>query len=185
MTILVLGPSKWKRGYTPIIPPWVRDRVPEGWAIGHSGQPSPLGIRAAVARDLQVQEGAKATFMEDHLRLSGEKHTSLFTRLMREEAIDQYFLFWPYGSQRSGLDVEIGFLLLKMDQREKLDIVLFVEAGERIAGRVENGLFISREATRRTHYYEDLIAFGASLVEWDDYGILWSSLMSYGRKSLR
>ena len=185
MTILVLGPSKWKRGHTPAIPSWVRYKVPEGWPISRSGQPSPLGIRAAVARDLQEQERAKATFMEAHSRLPGEKHTSLFTRLVREEAIDQYFLFWPYGSQRSGLDVEIGFLLLKMDQGEKLDIVLFVEAGERIAGRVENGLFVSREATRRTHYYEDLIAFGASLVEWDDYSILWSSLMSYGRKSLR
>jgi hypothetical protein len=138
-----------------------------------------------VARDLQEQEGAKATFMEAHSRLPGEKHTSLFTRLVQEEAIDQYFLFWPYGSQRSGLDVEIGFLLLKMDQGEELDIVLFVEAGTRAAGRVENGLFVSHEATRRTHYYEDLIAFGASLVEWDEYSILWSSLMSYGRKSLR
>lgn len=185
MTILILGPSKWRRGYSPAVPSWVRERVPEGWPVRTSGLPEPLAIRAAVTRELQERGEASATFMEQHNRLPGEKHTSLFSRIVREQRVNQYFLFWPYGAQRPGLDVEIGFLLLRMDQGEKLDIVLFVEAGQKVAGKVENGLFVSRESTRRTHYYEDLMEFGASLVEWEDHGILWSSLMSYGKESIR
>jgi hypothetical protein len=138
-----------------------------------------------VARDLEERESASATFMEGHERLPGEKNITKLNRIVRDLEVDRYVLFWPYGAQRPGLDVEIGSLLQRMDQGEELDITMFVEAGAKVAGRVEDGLFVSREATRRTHYYEDLLEFGASFVEWDTYETLWFSLMNYGRRSIR
>lgn len=176
MSILVLGPSKWKEGYAPAKPP----RVEPLYVEGISGPPpeltSPLAIRAGLVWFLREVEGVRATMMELHAPNQGETHTALFKRLCGEAKVDGYFVFWPYGAQRSGLDVELGFLLWQFEHGKSPDVRIFVETGDHGAARVEAGHLVPLETGSRTRYYEDLVRYGAALVEWSDYDDLLEAI---------
>jgi hypothetical protein len=87
--------------------------------------------------------------------------------------VNGYFVFWPFGAQRSGLDVEIGFLLALFAAGERPDVRIFVETGATAAAHVENGSLRIFERGHRTRYYEDLVTYGSSIIEWTDCGELW------------
>lgn len=84
-------------------------------------------------------------------------------------------MYWPYGAQRSGLDVEVGFLLDAFGRGQSPDVRLFIEAGKHAAGRILHGQLTFLESGRRTRYYEDLSEYGCPIVEWGSY----ESLLGY------
>ncbi|MCI4324034.1 MAG: hypothetical protein L3K03_08520 [Thermoplasmata archaeon] len=103
--------------------------------------------------------------------------------------MQDYFVYWPFGAARSGLDIEVGFLLEQMD-REKPEIegehvTVFYEddgatrraAGFRIGadGRMQ---FASLERTRRTHYYSDLVDLGGIAKDWENHGELVEEVLA-------
>ena len=180
MSILVLGPSKWRRGYRPGVPEWVAEFLPPGGRSSPKEGLSPLDVRRALVESLSPS-GSPATLMEMHQRGEGETHTGLFDRLVRELPVERFLLFWPYGSQRPGLDVELGFLLTRLNDRVPLDVRIFVESGARVAGRLVGGDFESTELGRRTHYYEDLVAYRCPVIEWEDYSVLFNAVLRHGR----
>ncbi len=180
MAVLVIGPSKWRARYRPILPAWIPRFFPEGWPTPGTRGPTPLDVRAALVGSL-VREGCEATMMELHQAEPGETHTALFQRLVRELPVERYLLYWPYGSQRAGLDVEIGFLLAKLEEGTPLDVRVLVEAGVHAAGRVARGAFVALELGRRTRYYQDLVEYRCPVVEWEDYQALWTSALQHGR----
>lgn len=179
MAILILGPSKWRRGYRPSLPEWVAEYLPERERPTRGRVLSPLGVRRALVSLLE-RAGCHATLMELHQRQAGETYTGLFHRLVRELPVDRFLLYWPYGSQRPGLDVELGFLLTRLEDGVSLDVRVLVEAGAKAAGKIGGGDFVSLEPGRRTHYYEDLIEYRCHVVEWEDYSALCNAILRHG-----
>jgi hypothetical protein len=180
MSILILGPSKWRARHHPTLPEWIPDFFPEGWSAQRTSGVTPLDVRAALV-GLLVRAGCEATMMEMHASRSGETHTGLFQRLVRELPVERFLLYWPYGSQRAGLDVEIGFLLAKLEEGLPLDIRVLVEAGAHAAGRLVGTEFEALELGRRTRYYQDLVEYRCRVVEWEDYHALWNTALQHGR----
>lgn len=176
MSILVLGPSRWKEGYTPVKLPPVEPLYVEGITGPAPEFNSPLAIRAELVWFLREVEGIRATMMELHAPKPGETHTALFKRLCEEAKVDGYFVFWPFGAQRSGLDVELGFLLWQFEHGRSPDVRVFIETGARAAARVEAGHLVALESGSRTRYYEDLVRYGASIVEWSDHDELLEAI---------
>lgn len=181
MSILVLGSSKWKAGYAPRHPPPIDPINLEGLTTAAIELSSPLAIRAAMAWYLREVMGVRATLMELHATKPKETHTSLFHRIVQERRVDGYFVFWPFGAQRAGLDVEIGFLLGQFAQGHSPDVRLFFEAGKHPVAQVRDGHLEVLEKGSRTRYYGDLAEYGASLVEWPNYSELWEALDFQGR----
>lgn len=180
MAVLVLGPSKWRAGNHPSLPECVSFFLPEDWPVRGTHQLTPLDLRAALVGAL-VRAECRATMMEMQVPEPGETHTALFQRLVRDLPVDRYLLYWPYGSQRAGLDVEIGFLLAQFEAGACPDVRVLVQAGAHAAGRIEGGDFIVLEGGRRTRYYEDLVRYGCPIVEWEDSSALWSAVLEHGR----
>lgn len=172
MTILVLGPTKWRPGYAPRLPVWLDTFLPTGWHRRGTPAQAPIDVRAAIVAHLSRQKHA-ATMMEMHVRREGETHTALYRRVVLSEGVGRHFVYWPFGAQRSGVDVELGFLLASLQRGESPDVRVFVESA---AGTVSGGHFESREKGARTTYYEDLLAYGCPIVEWERYEELWTAL---------
>lgn len=172
MSILVLGPSKWRAGAGPRIPAWVGDTLPDPWGRREPGRLQPVDVRAAIVGHL-TSCGQAATLMEAHPRRPGEAHSELYRRMVRARRIRRYFIYWPAKAQRAGVDVELGFLLNELLSGKDLDVRVFVES---TAGRVRYGSFESCEAGARTRYYEDLLTLGCPIVEWRSYRDLWRAL---------
>lgn len=125
--------------------------------------------------------GCRASMMELHSTLGGETHTALFQRLVRELPVGRFLLYWPYGAQRAGLDVEIGLLLARLAGGVPLDVRVLIESGIHVAGRIVRGVFESVEVGKRTRYYQDLVEYRCPVVEWEDYGALWNAVLQHGR----
>ncbi len=140
-------------------------------------------IRRALASFLR-ENGWDAVIMEDHERLADETHSQHFRRIVSAMSTS-YFVYWPYGAKRAGLDVELGFILDELMKDENTDVRLFVEseAGRIVFAADEHGhpasYFVSKEKGRRTTYYEDLIKMGAVMVEWKGYDELLSALYQH------
>ncbi len=181
MTNLVLGPSKWRRGYRPEIPPWVPDFIPANWSKVHKYAASPLDIRMALAGVLEESE-VSTTLMEAQVAKSGEPNMGLLQRLVRDLPVKRFLVYWPYGADRSGLDVEIGYLLTRLEDKTGLDVRIFVEAGSHPAGKLTGRQFVIAEHRRRTRYYDDLLTYGCQIVEWESYQALFDSFLSHGRE---
>lgn len=179
MAVFLLGPSKWAQGYTPpTLPAWLNEHLPSGKPVG--GHPSPLAIRRALATLLGF-DGLKVVVMEAHDDVPGEPKAAKFARLARDERVTRFVLYWPFGANRSGLDVEIGFLIERLRRKEILgeDIRILIEddGSKRRAGGREPGedgaiTFVSYEEGHRTGYYGDLVLYGTILPTWADYGEL-------------
>ncbi len=113
MTILVLGPSTWLPGNRPSIPDRLREALPTGWPSPGSGEMSPLDVRVALANVLN-QRGAPAVVMEAEEPKAPRNMTQKFHELVEKHWVEEYYLYWPFGAARAGMDVEIGFLLERM-----------------------------------------------------------------------
>lgn len=172
MSIMILGPSK-KRPGSPAraIPKWVREKVPPNWTPAGLGL-TPIDIRAALVGGI-LAEGHDATMMEMHSRRTGETNIGLFKRIVREEDVDRFFVYWPAHAQRAGVDVELGALLTWLDDGVDLDVRVFVETG---AGTTASGKFESTEAGHRTRYYEDLVVYECPIIEWEDVRALFTAV---------
>lgn len=181
MSIILLGPSKWREGYRPAQPPVADLLHLEGLPGESPDLASPLAIRASLAWGLREVEGVRATLMELHARRPGETHSALFHRVCHERKVDGYFVFWPFGAQRAGLDIELGFLLARFAQGQDLDVRIFIETGKHAAARVDHGHLEILERGLRTRYYEDLVAYGSSILEWTSYEELWEGVFHASR----
>ncbi len=114
--LFLLGPSKWAQGYAPPnLPAWAYEHLPKDPVAG--GTPSPLDIRRALAARLGV-DGHRVVVMETFPDTPGEPRTEKFSRLVEELEVRRFVLYWPFGANRSGLDVEIGFELERLRRRE-------------------------------------------------------------------
>lgn len=128
MGVFVLGPTKWQRGYAPDVPSWVAGELPPDWKLRGRDVLSPLDVRAGLAAHL---EGHKhdALLMERFPRktLQGrpETNTGLFKRIAGQAT--QFFVYWPYGAQRPGVDWELGILASWLEEERPIDVRLFVE----------------------------------------------------------
>jgi hypothetical protein len=179
VAVFLLGPSKWVQGFSPpTLPAWLHEHLPK--IEGEAGSPSPLAIRISLAARAAM-DGHKIVVMESNDDVQGETRTGKFARLVRDQEVSRFALYWPHGANRSGLDVEIGFVLERLRRRELTgeDVRVLVEddGAQRRAGGREPGLhgevlFVSYERGHRTRYYSDLVLYGSILPTWADYGEL-------------
>lgn len=170
MSVFILGPTKWQRNHDPQIPAWLRSELPPTWAPKGRDVLSPLDIRAGMAAHL-TRYKHDAMLMENFEKQEGETNTALFRRIASQAT--QHFVYWPHGAQRPGVDWELEILANWLEEQRELDVRIFVESK---AGRIVNGHFESREEGHRTTYYEDLVALGCPIIEWENYESLWSAL---------
>ena len=119
--------------------------------------------------------------MEDFPDVPGQPKAEKFARIVEDQGVGRFVLYWPFGANRSGLDVEIGFVLERLRRKEILgeDVRVLIEddGAKRRAGRREvrpDGRlgFVSLEEGERTWYYDDLVLYRALLPFWADYGEL-------------
>lgn len=132
----------------------------------------------------------KATMMELHEDHAGEDPEEKLARVIREDKVDQYAMFWPWGGTRSGLDVEIGWLLksIRVGEVDSDNVAVFYEwnpegrrAADIVTGKDGTGAFQSLEDHRRTTYYESLVARGAVPIAWSTYEDLLEFMVEFGR----
>lgn len=160
MTVFLLGPNEWRA--TPLsVPRWVQDYLPATWNP-REATISPLDLRVALAECCR-RSGHRAVVMEAYPRGRGERHIAMFARIEREMDVRQHFVVWPPGCKRSGLDVELGNLLTRMERGEDLDVRVFPHID---AAGVVSGEFVSKERGSRSRYYSDLYEYGALVVPW-------------------
>lgn len=182
MSILLLGPSRWRGHQRPSIPAEIIQALPPQLATRDRSGLTPFDIRVALAHILRsTGEFAPAMVMEEAESLPGEDPFDKFKRIVSENRVDEYFLYWPYQGVRPGLDVEIGSILEQL-KRQLLDgdqVTVFYEddgVERRAAGMVfarDGGLtFTSLEKTLRTTYYASLVHYGALAVRWTDHSEL-------------
>lgn len=189
MSLILLGPSAWLPGYRPSIPGWLVEILPPGVASSNSRVVTPREIRFGLVARLRLAN-VKATALELHPDRSGEDPASKLLRVVQEAGIEKYALYWPARAVRPAVDVEIGWLLRAVqDGKVSGDNVgVFYEwdpegrgaARERITadGRA---LFESLERTRRTTYYQSLVAWGGVLIPWSTYEDLLEFLVVFAR----
>jgi hypothetical protein len=183
VAIFLLGPSKWAIGYSPpILPTWLVRHIPKG--KGGAVTPSPFAVRKVLAGRLRL-DGHKVIIMEEHPDLPGEPKAAKFSRLVRDEKVDRFVLYWPFGANRAGLDIEIGFILERLRRGEivgeEVRVLIEDDGSRRRAGKVETKgveafTFVSHEKGHMTGYYGDLIPFRAILTTWANHEELFEVL---------
>lgn len=179
MSVFLLGPSKWAQGFTPPpLPHWLLEYVPS--AGSPAVPPSPLEIRKALA-SLIAAGGHHVVVMESYPDVPGEPNVDKFARLVSEQGITQFALYWPFGANRSGLDVEIGLVLERLRRKEIIgrNVRVLVEddgvhrrAGEIKIDKNDDITFVSYEVGRRNRYYDDWLPYQAIITTWTDYSEL-------------
>ena len=173
--LFLLGPSKWAQGYVaPTLPAWLQEHL--------SGKEpsSPLDIRRALAKRLG-EEGHRVAVMESFPDVPGQPKAEKFSGIVEGQGVCRFVLYWPFGANRSGLDVEIGFVLERLRRREirgeDVRVLIEDDGAKRRAGGREvrpDGTFgfVSLEEGERTWYYDDLVLYRALIPSWTDYGEL-------------
>lgn len=170
--VFLLGPSKWAQGHaTRALPLWLQEHQP-------GKEPhSPLDIRKALAARLG-EDGHRIAVMEAFPDVPGRPKSQKFARIVEDQGIGRFVLYWPFGANRSGLDVEIGFVLERLRRKEVLgeDVRVLIEDDgvKRRAGGREIGPdgafgFVSLEEGERTWYYDDLLLYRALIPFWADF----------------
>jgi hypothetical protein len=150
--------------------------------------PSPIAIREALKERLRL-DGHRFVVMESCADLAGEAKAEKFARLIPEEGIREFVVYWPFGANRSGLDIELGFVLERLRRKEidgrAVRVLVEDDGATRRAGGVEidgNGdlAFVSYEHGGRTTYYADLARYRAIVASWADYAELVELLENAG-----
>ena len=187
MTILILGPSQWLPSKRPPSVEALRGRLPAFWAPTGGRALAPVDVRLALAEILS-QRGVPAIVMEAEEPKDPPNSAVKFHELVEKHFVEDYYIYWPYGAARPGLDVEIGFLLEQMWRRELggEHVTVFYEddcAQRRAAGYQfgRNGRlqFASLEKHgKRTRYYPDLVDFGAVAKDWRDHAELVEEILA-------
>ena len=139
--MLILGPTNWVPRYRPKIPGWVTSILPPGRIAEGTDVPTARDVRCGLVARLRLAD-VKSTMMELHQDYAGEDPEAKLTRVIREDKMDQYAMFWPWGGVRAGLDVEIGWLLksIRVGEVDPDNIAVFYECsseGKRAAELVE------------------------------------------------
>lgn len=176
MTVLILGPSAWLPGKSPDSLESVRQYIPLSWSPAGANRLSPLDVRIALAH-LLSSRGVPAIVMESEEPRKPPNSTRKFHDLIRKHRVQDYYVYWPYGAARSGLDIEIGFLLEQMGRDppgvpgEKVTVFYEDDGANRRAAELAFGSqdrmeFGSLEMGHRTHYYADLIDLGGIAKAW-------------------
>lgn len=148
--IMVLGPSRWV------------ERAQEGADL----EITPLEAREQVVSSLR-RMGCEATLTEAHDRRAGEEHFDLFLRIVEEENVRTYLVFWPLGARLHGLEVELGHLLTEVKGGRLDPENIYLLAEERAAGiDAGDGTVAWSEPGKRTRYHEDLVAMGCPIRRW-------------------
>jgi|SRR5579871_656933 hypothetical protein len=189
MSLLLLGPSAWLRGYRPRVPGWVTEVLPPGSPAAETSIPTAKEIRFGLVARLRLAN-IPVTMLELRPDRAGEDPASKLYRVVRELGIDRYAVYWPFGAVRVAVDVEIGWLLHAL-QHHGVDgerVALFYEwdpDGHRAAqerptpdGKI---VFESLERQRRTTYYQSLVAWGATPIPWSSYEDLLEFLEVFAR----
>ena len=176
MTTLLLGPTSWARDHTPasesLPPPGPRtSSSPTEESI-----PSPIEIRRRLVRDLEPA-GAHIAIMEDLPEVGGERLTTKFHRILGEGSFEQVSIYWPAGANRSGLDVELGFLLSMLERRELRPESVLLEVQTRCAEFRENYIVFLEEG-KRTQYFLDLFRVECPILLWSTYDELFENLLA-------
>jgi len=181
MTILILGPSAWLPGKAPSRLEDLRPFLPSGWLAPVEGALRPLDVRVALANKL-TQGGAPAIVMEAEEPRDPPNSTAKFLDLVRKHWVKEYYVYWPFGGARAGLDIELGFLLFQMGRGEltgeHLTVFYEDDGDQRRAASLgftlqgELGFSSFERDGRRTRYYPDLVGFGAIAVGWKNIGEL-------------
>jgi hypothetical protein len=139
-SIIVLGPSRW--------------------LASAKRRATPLATRQNIVRLLQ-ERGIQATLVEKHEKAPDEDDFNLFQRVLRENEVRTFLIYWPLGARLHGLDVEIGHLLTRMEEGSlhSEDIYLLVEATA-LPVDPGKGAIAWSEPGNRTRYHAALIARG-------------------------
>jgi hypothetical protein len=117
MPLILLGPSAWLPRYRPTIPGWVAEILPPGRATEGKPVPTARDVRFGLIARLR-QADVKATALELHHDRSRESLADKLLRVLHEGGVDRYAIYWPYGAIRPAVDVEIGWLLHSLQQKE-------------------------------------------------------------------
>ena len=188
MTILILGPSQWLPETRPPSLDGLRGALPASWAPLRREVASPLDVRIVLAEVLS-QRGVPAIVMEAEEPKDPANSTVKFHELVQKHFVQDYYVYWPYGAARPGLDVELGFLLEQLWRKELGGdhVTLFYEddgvrrrAGEYQFGHDGRLRFVSLERQgKRTRYYPDLVDFGALAKDWHDHAELVEEILAH------
>lgn len=178
---MVLGPTKWKSETKrpDLDPDRLGTLLPPSWELQARDPPAPVDVRAAAVGLLQAR-GRDATLMEFHDRADGESNTDLFHRIRRDEEVDRFLVYWPYGAQRTGLDWELGLLAGEISRGETSasSVTLLVEDDaasiDPAAGELE-----SHERGKRTRYYNDLIEHGCPHAIWNGHEAFFEAVLAW------
>jgi hypothetical protein len=119
--------------------------------------------------------------MESFPDLPGQPKVEKFARIVEDQGVGRFVLYWPFGAIRSGLDVEIGFVLERLHRKEiegeSVRVLIEDDGARRRAGGREvrpDGKFgfVSLERGERTWYYDDLLLYRGFIPFWADYSEL-------------
>lgn len=148
-SILVLGPSEWARDGP--------DRpVPM----------DPLEVRRGLAGQMK-RTGAPALVLEDQEMTDAEDDFAFFERVVKENEVRTFVVYWPAAAKLHGLNVEIGHLLTRLSQKSLAPDAVVILAEERVVG-IDHGKGVLTFAERgnRTRYHPSLIARGCVVRRW-------------------
>lgn len=165
MPVFVLGPTYWRQGYVPDIPPWIGSYLPSDWKAYGGPRLEPVDLRAALCGWL-ARWGVSATIMRMHEDREGEATIEKFRRVERDLGITQHFVYYPYGARGEGHVGEIVALLDRRAAGQDVDVRVFPES--RVVDK-SDGEFHVLEEGRGSGYMNDLIQMGCPVPEWDDH----------------
>lgn len=180
--ILLLGPSRWRRGFRPQVPPEIAAALPRWWTHRASGTPWPIDLRAYLA-DVLRQEHHPATLMEaEGRRRTAVLETEFFLELVEQLPVTRFFAFWPRGANPSGLLWELPLIVERAGKEPftAQSLHVFPQTGvadwDTSTGRIE---FVERGA--RTTYLRDLARVGFQFWPWATYDELVQSVRTAAR----
>lgn len=174
MSTLLLGPTSWARDYVPVSESLPVVAETDGSDVARGSVSSPLEIRRRLVRDLGLA-GLRFAIMEDTPDAGGELLTTKFHRILGEGDFEQVSIYWPAGANRSGLDVEIGFLLSMLQRQELRPESVLLEIQTKCVDFRENDIVFLEEG-KRTQYFLDLFRFECPILVWSTYEELLENL---------
>lgn len=164
---MVLGPSKW------LDPERVRSNLSE----------SPLVIRRQLS-DLCASWGLHSFLMEDHEKEKGESNTALFTRIIKENDVRHFLVFWPIGARLLGLEKEAGDLLRWLNDERLAPSQVYLLVEKTMADDDESeGMGALNEPQNRTRYHTDFLSYEVPVRFWDDMDSLFSHTVAFAAEA--